>query len=143
LDAVPGFDLFISYRRLDAERVRPLVAALQARGVSVWLDQQTISEFAPITAEIRNGLAQSKALLAWYSDAYPQSRPCQMELTAALLCRSPKLGRADTSMRRRREAVAAHRDVHRAIVTNTIGGNRSTPRARPRIRDLDMPTPTR
>ena len=36
-------------------------------------------------------------------------------------------------MRRRREIVAAHRDVPRAIVTDTIGGNRSTPHARPRI----------
>ena len=36
-------------------------------------------------------------------------------------------------MRRRRETVAAHRDVPRAIVTNTIGGNRSTRHARPRI----------
>ena len=36
-------------------------------------------------------------------------------------------------MRRRRETVAAHRDVPRAIVTNTIGENRSTLHARPRI----------
>jgi hypothetical protein len=83
--AVPDFDLFISYRRQDAERVLPLVAALGERHVSVWLDQQAISEFAAITDAIRHGLAQSKALLAWYSAAYPTSRPCQMELTAAVL----------------------------------------------------------
>src|SRR5262245_18185832 len=82
---MPDFDLFISYRRKDAERVLPLVAALRERGLSVWLDQQEINEFAPITDEIRHGLAQSKALLVWYSEAYPKSRPCQMELTAALL----------------------------------------------------------
>ena len=82
---MPDFDLFISYRRRDAERVQPLVDALGDRGVSVWLDQHAIGEFAPITTEIRQGLAHSKALLAWYSTAYPQSRPCQMELAAAFL----------------------------------------------------------
>jgi tetratricopeptide (TPR) repeat protein len=82
---VSDFDLFISYRRQDADQVLPLVAALRGRGLSVWLDQHAIGEFGPITEEIRHGLAQSKALLSWYSEAYPRSRPCQMELTAALL----------------------------------------------------------
>ena len=80
-----NFDLFISYRRAEGDGVLPLAAALRERGLTVWLDQHSISEFAPITEEIRRGLAQSKALLAWYSEAYPKSRACQMELTAALL----------------------------------------------------------
>jgi hypothetical protein len=62
------FDLFISYRRQDATHVLPLVAALRQCGLSVWLDQQAISEFAAITDEIRHGLTRSKALLAWYSE---------------------------------------------------------------------------
>jgi hypothetical protein len=62
-------DLFISYRRQGAAQVLPLVAALRQCGLSVWLDQQAISEFAVITVEIRHGPAQSKALLAWYSEA--------------------------------------------------------------------------
>ena len=78
-------DIFISYRRKDTVRVRPLVNALTSRGLSVWFDQSQIEEFAPITDEIRNGLANSKALLAWYSTDYPKSRPCQMELTAAFI----------------------------------------------------------
>jgi hypothetical protein len=78
-------DLFISYRRMDAEPVLRLVAALCERGCSAWLDQQEIGEFAAITDQIRKGLAESKALLAWYSEEYPKSRPCQMELTAAFL----------------------------------------------------------
>jgi TIR domain len=41
------FDLFISYRRRDADRVLRLVAALRQRGLAVWLDQSEISEFAP------------------------------------------------------------------------------------------------
>ena len=90
------YDLFISYRRRDAEQVLRLEAALRGCGVSVWLDQHAISEFAPITDEIRDGLAQSKAFLAWYSEAYLASRPCQMELTAALLA-----AQADGDPRRR------------------------------------------
>ena len=79
------YDVFISYRRKDSDRVRPLVDALKSRGLSVWFDQDEISEFAPITDKIRHGLANSKALLAWYSIDYPRSRPCQMELTAAFI----------------------------------------------------------
>ena len=79
------YDLFISYRRKDSDRVRPLVDALRSRGISVWFDQDEIEEFAPITDKIRDGLANSKALLAWYSVDYPRSRPCQMELTAAFI----------------------------------------------------------
>lgn len=79
------FDLFISYRRLDAARVQPLVDALAALGLNVWLDRSAIGDFDPITDRIREGLAQSKALLAWYSADYPKSRPCQMELTAAFI----------------------------------------------------------
>lgn len=79
------YDLFLSYRRKDAAQVLPLVEALQASGLVVWLDQQVIGDFAAITDEIRAGLARSKALLAWYSIDYPKSRPCQMELTAALV----------------------------------------------------------
>jgi tetratricopeptide (TPR) repeat protein len=65
--------------------VQPLVDALKLRGISVWFDQNAIDEFAPITDRIRDGLANSKALLAWYSVEYPKSRPCQMELTAAFI----------------------------------------------------------
>jgi hypothetical protein len=82
---VEPFDLFISYRRKDADRVLPLVDALRGHGLHVWLDQSDIGDFAAITGEIRTGLENSKALLAWYSVDYPRSRPCQMELTAAFI----------------------------------------------------------
>jgi hypothetical protein len=44
--AVPNFDFFIGYRRTDAERGLPFVAALRQCGMSVWLDQHAIGEFA-------------------------------------------------------------------------------------------------
>ena len=82
---MPHYDLFISYRRLDAQRVRPLVDRLRGLGIEVWIDESEIEDFAAVTATITEGLAQSKAVLVWYSAIYPLSRPCQWELTAAYL----------------------------------------------------------
>ena len=78
-----GRDLFLSYRRLDAERVEPLVAALKARGVTVWQDANEIDDLASIQHAIDHGLAHARALLVWYSKDYNASRACQWELTTA------------------------------------------------------------
>jgi hypothetical protein len=83
--AAEEYDLFVSYRRKNFDRVLPLVVALRERGLRVWLDQSSIQDFDPITDDIRSGLANSKAFLAWYSADYPKSRPCQMELTAPFI----------------------------------------------------------
>lgn len=62
-----------------------LADALVESGLRVWIDQREIADFDAITEEIRSGIAQSKAVLAWYSADYPKSRPCQQELTAAFI----------------------------------------------------------
>ena len=72
---------FFSYRRHDIARAQPLLKALADIGVRVWCDKSNIPENGPITAEIRRGLACSKALVALYSASYPLSGPCQQELT--------------------------------------------------------------
>ncbi len=77
-------DLFVSYRHADATPVHALVAACKRSGLELWFDEQRIETFASIQSAIEKGLAQAKALLVWYSPAYPQSRACQWELTAAL-----------------------------------------------------------
>ena len=79
------FDLFVSYRRKDAQQVLLLAKALSALSLRVWVDQREIGDFESITDEIRKGIARSKALVAWYSADYPKSRPCQQELTAAFI----------------------------------------------------------
>ena len=56
---MPTYDLFISYRRRDADRVLPLVDALLRHGLHVWLDQNDIGDFADITGEIRTGASWS------------------------------------------------------------------------------------
>ena len=85
------FDVFVSYRRTDQAIVRLLVDSLKRRGLVVWFDETSIPDFGGITDSVRQGLAESKALLVFYSAEYPQSSPCQWELTAAFLA-SSRLG---------------------------------------------------
>jgi hypothetical protein len=75
------FDLFLSYKRSDVDTVRALAHALRERGLEVWLDENRVEDFTSIQRSIEEGLAHSKALLAWYSASYPQSYACQWELT--------------------------------------------------------------
>jgi hypothetical protein len=80
-----SFDVFISYRHTDAEHVRSLASALAGAGLSYWLDERAIEDFQSIQTSIERGLGRSKALFAWYSAQYPESRACQWELSAAFL----------------------------------------------------------
>jgi tetratricopeptide (TPR) repeat protein len=77
--------IFFSYRRLDLPTAQPFLDALVGAGVEVWRDQNEISDQSSITAEIRRAIAESKALLAFYSKKYPASNPCQQEITTAWL----------------------------------------------------------
>jgi tetratricopeptide (TPR) repeat protein len=76
-------DLFLSYRWADKASVEPLVAALSARGVSVWQDAREVQDSSSIQHAVSTGLAGARALLAWYSSRYNESRACQWELTSA------------------------------------------------------------
>ena len=80
-----SYDVFFSYRRIDLAQATPLLDALRAAGLRVWRDTTDLADNAPITPEIRRGLAASKVLVALYSSNYPLSRPCQQEITAAWL----------------------------------------------------------
>ena len=51
----------------------------------MWSDETGIATFESITRAITEGLLKAKALVAFYSDIYPTRRPCQWELTAAIL----------------------------------------------------------
>jgi tetratricopeptide (TPR) repeat protein len=80
---IAEFDAFFSYRRKDLERAKPLLAALESAGVRVWRDEHDLADNASITAEIRNAIARSKALIALYSVDYPLSHACFEELSTA------------------------------------------------------------
>lgn len=78
----------MSWTRADTARdgvLGDLVERLEARKVPVWIDDAQITTFDPIPERIRQGLAQAKVLLAWYSVDYPTRRACREELTLALL----------------------------------------------------------
>lgn len=79
------FDIFLSYTHADKVAVTALRDALVARDLRVWLDEDRIEPFASISHGVEQGLANSAALVAYYSHSYPASRACQWELTAAFL----------------------------------------------------------
>ena len=78
--------LFISYSRRNKAQVYPFAKALANMGIRIWLDREEIEPLDDFPARIRDGLASSQALLAWYSPEYAQSKYCQKELTAAWIC---------------------------------------------------------
>jgi len=80
-----SWDVFFSYRWHDLDRAQPLLDSLAGAGIRVWRDRARIPDHESITAEIRHGLANCKAFLAFYSRTYPQSRPCQQESSIAWL----------------------------------------------------------
>jgi len=94
---MPGtYDLFLSYRWADKSVVEPLVAALRSRGVTVWQDAREVEDMASIQQAVATGLSATRALLAWYSGRYNESRACQWELTSAYTA-----GQAEGDPRRR------------------------------------------
>src|SRR5271166_3158349 len=80
-----AYDVFLSHAWADGERPQQIADALRAAGLRVWFDAAEINDFASITRAVTEGLAKSKALLAYYSKTYPLRRACQWELTAAFL----------------------------------------------------------
>ena len=80
-----AYDIFLSHAWKDGERPQHIADALTAAGLRVWFDATEIDDFASITRAVTEGLAKSKALLAYYSTTYPLRRACQWELTAAFL----------------------------------------------------------
>jgi len=81
----PPARLFISYSRQNKAQVYPFADALRA-SVEVWIDCEEIDPLDDFPERIRDGLARSHALLAWYSPEYAKSSYCQKELTAAWIC---------------------------------------------------------
>jgi tetratricopeptide (TPR) repeat protein len=79
------YDIFFSHAWADGDRPQQIANALTRAGLRVWFDAAEINDFDSITRTVTEGLAQSKALLAYYSKTYPLRRACQWELTAAFL----------------------------------------------------------
>jgi hypothetical protein len=72
-----ALDLFLSYRAARAAEVAPLVAALKERGVRVWREVHRVDQGASIPDATREALERSRAVLAFWTDDYAESRICQ------------------------------------------------------------------
>jgi len=83
--SVARYDIFVSLAGPDRPTVRPIIAALQAQGLKLFVDEQSIEVHERITWRISEGLANSAAILTYYSRTYPTRWACQRELTAAFL----------------------------------------------------------
>ena len=79
------YDIFFSYAHADKDAVKPLLAALTAKGLRVFHDETDITDGQSITRRITDGLSGARMLVAWYSKTYPTRRACQWELTAAII----------------------------------------------------------
>src|SRR5439155_8924540 len=75
-------DVFLSYKREDAARVRKLVAALREAGLDVWWDED-IPPSAPWEATIEQALADAKAVIVCWSPASVASENVRSEARVA------------------------------------------------------------
>lgn len=75
-------DVFLSYKREDAAKVRKLVAALRGAGLDVWWDED-IPPSAPWEATIEKALAAAKAVIVCWSPASVGSENVRSEARVA------------------------------------------------------------
>jgi TolB-like protein/Tfp pilus assembly protein PilF len=75
-------DVFLSYKREDAARVRKLVAALHEAELDVWWDED-IPPSAPWEATIEKALAEAKAVVVCWSPASVASENVRSEARVA------------------------------------------------------------
>lgn len=75
-------DVFLSYKREDAAKVRMLVAALQKQGFDPWWDED-IPPSAPWEATIEQALAEAKAVIVCWSPASVASENVRSEARVA------------------------------------------------------------
>jgi hypothetical protein len=77
-------DVFVSYSRRDGEFVSTLVAELESRGKSVWLDTEGIEDGAVFPDAIRTAIEGSDAFVFVITPASAASQFCEQEVEHAL-----------------------------------------------------------
>jgi len=77
--------IFISYRHSQIEKARQVETQLLQAGLEVFRDEREIEPTESISAAVKQGLADSHAMLILLSEDYSRSRYCQWELTAAFI----------------------------------------------------------
>lgn len=77
-------DVFVSYSRRDGEFVNGLVADLESRGKTVWLDTQGIGDGEVFPEAIRHAIEQSDGFLFIITPESAASQYCEQEVEHAL-----------------------------------------------------------
>ncbi len=77
-DTTSGFDVFLSYRRLDANVVRRIAEELTLHGIRVWFDEYMVGarDRGSLLEKLRQGVERSNALAVFANDAYADSPWC-------------------------------------------------------------------
>ena len=82
---MPERDLFLCHAHLDkVTHVRPLVAALNKRGVSCWVDEAELLPGVSLIDAVNDGLATARFVLVIITENFLQRNWTQRELNAAL-----------------------------------------------------------
>jgi hypothetical protein len=94
--ARPGSDprpwqLFVSYSRSDRAIARHIADDLAARGIRVWIDEESLAVGKPWADQIRDVLKSVNAILILVSESSLESRWVQNEWSAALRSNSVRL----------------------------------------------------
>ena len=76
-------DVFVSYASQDRDRVRPLVEALQARGLSVWWDRDLVAG-PSFDRDIEAALAAARCVVVVWSGASGESNWCRAEASEGM-----------------------------------------------------------
>jgi hypothetical protein len=78
-EAVVGLDAFMSYARVDADRVWELVAVAKARGRNMWMDSDGIPPGAPWRQELGTAMEAADSFVCALSPNWLRSTECGLE----------------------------------------------------------------
>ncbi|CRK57682.1 putative ATP/GTP binding protein [Alloactinosynnema sp. L-07] len=79
-----GYDVFLCYKSEDAVAAEELRLALVAKGLTVFRDEISGGDWAPLGASIEQALLRSRTLVALITPHFPISPHCREELHMAL-----------------------------------------------------------
>ena len=77
-------EIFLSYSRLDSSIVQTLAAALQEKGLSVWIDRSGIEEGDAYDTQIEDAIAQTRVVIVVWSQHSVRSHWVRAEAAYAL-----------------------------------------------------------
>ena len=77
-------EIFLSYSRLDSSTVQALAAALEEKGVSVWIDRSGIEEGDAYDTQIEDAIAQTRVVIVVWSQHSVKSHWVRAEAAYAL-----------------------------------------------------------